>query len=233
MARLKIFEGGKLHREYTLDPRRSLVIGADPECDLVLPGENVAGRHCRVWFEGGDWWVEDLGSPIGTTINAKHIEEPRALHDGDQVQAGSQALLLETGTVALELEPRDDWCRGFSEERDRRGLGIYSNRTTPTKELPRHRRSWVLVCESPRPKALVLDKDLILIGRGEHCDLQIDGLLVRPEQAAVVLDQTGCRIIGRGGWRRVWVNGERVDEAYLAPGDEIVIAGTRLILKQL
>jgi len=45
-----------------------LLIGRDPACDSILAAPRVSRRHCRVWPEGGQVWVEDLGSASGTII---------------------------------------------------------------------------------------------------------------------------------------------------------------------
>ena len=65
-------------------------------------------------------------------------------------------------------------------------------------------------------------------------DIPVKGFLVKPVQAKVVRhgDQ-GFRIVAMGGWRAVYVNGEKVrDFRDLVAGDVITIAGVRLVFRQ-
>lgn len=44
------------------------LIGRNPECALVLDDDYASGRHAKVYREGEQWFVEDLGSTNGTYI---------------------------------------------------------------------------------------------------------------------------------------------------------------------
>ncbi|WP_435015517.1 FHA domain-containing protein [Tundrisphaera sp. TA3] len=62
---LKPIGGGDpvpLHRE-------TLLIGRRPSCDVCLDFENVSGKHCELHYINGQWYVRDLGSRNGTTVN--------------------------------------------------------------------------------------------------------------------------------------------------------------------
>src|SRR3954468_17223159 len=49
--------------------RDTLVVGRRPSCDICLDFENVSGKHCELRFINGQWYVRDLGSRNGTTVN--------------------------------------------------------------------------------------------------------------------------------------------------------------------
>jgi len=48
-----------------VEPGRALVVGSDPACDLVLPGNTVAPRHVIIERRGPGWIVRVL--PIADT----------------------------------------------------------------------------------------------------------------------------------------------------------------------
>ena len=67
----------------------SCLFGRGPDCDVRLRYPTVSSSHARVTTQGGAWFVEDLGSTGGTTVNAKPIgQNKRRLRDGDVVGMG-------------------------------------------------------------------------------------------------------------------------------------------------
>ena len=52
-----------------------LVIGRDPACDIRLTQGFVSNRHCILRFSEGWWYVEDLDSRNGTSVNEQLVKE--------------------------------------------------------------------------------------------------------------------------------------------------------------
>lgn len=46
------------------------LIGRNPECALVLDDDYASGRHAKIYREGEQWFVEDMGSTNGTFLVA-------------------------------------------------------------------------------------------------------------------------------------------------------------------
>jgi len=64
-----------------------------PDIDLTPDGGlkgGVSRRHCRIYDENGDYYVEDLGSANGTFLNGERLTPylPHVLREGDQLQLG-------------------------------------------------------------------------------------------------------------------------------------------------
>src|SRR6185295_14394594 len=57
--------------------KATLVVGRSPECDLTIACKTVSGRHCELQFQQGFWWVRDLESRNGTTVNGVRREKHR------------------------------------------------------------------------------------------------------------------------------------------------------------
>jgi diguanylate cyclase (GGDEF)-like protein len=53
----------------------SLLIGRDPECDLVLTDALVSSRHALLEDRGDSWTLIDLGSTNGTSVNGEKGKE--------------------------------------------------------------------------------------------------------------------------------------------------------------
>ena len=70
-----------------------MLVGSSKErAGLVLEGEGVAGVHCAIGkAKGGGWAIKDLGSPSGTRVNGRRVENAR-LSAGDRIEIASRRL---------------------------------------------------------------------------------------------------------------------------------------------
>jgi pSer/pThr/pTyr-binding forkhead associated (FHA) protein len=71
-----------------------MVIGRLPDCDVVLPDTNVSRRHARIYRDGTDVVVEDLGSTNGTKVNGVRVAR-KVLSPGDRILLGRSTLVVE------------------------------------------------------------------------------------------------------------------------------------------
>jgi tetratricopeptide (TPR) repeat protein len=70
------------------------VIGSE-QGELLVPWDSgVSPRHARVFYQAGDWWVEDLHSAQGTWVNGHRIATAVQIHRGDVVTVGTTRLRL-------------------------------------------------------------------------------------------------------------------------------------------
>jgi pSer/pThr/pTyr-binding forkhead associated (FHA) protein len=73
--------------------------GIFPDVDLTPDGGlegGVSRRHCKVYHEEGNYFVEDLGSANGTFLNNERLTPYLAhtLEDGDELQLGRVKLKI-------------------------------------------------------------------------------------------------------------------------------------------
>jgi len=61
----------------------------------------------------------------------------------------------------------------------------------------------------------------LLIGRDHHCSVRVSDPTVSRLHARIVQDEAGLRIVDAGSSNGTFVNGRRVTEASIAPGDRI------------
>jgi hypothetical protein len=103
---LTIAEGKEAGKEFTFE-KDSAVIGRTSECDVILYDHGISRRHCRVFFENGRYYVEDLGSSNGTKRNGTVVTR-EALVDGDTLAVGSVVFafkVLQLSIPMLDDEP--------------------------------------------------------------------------------------------------------------------------------
>jgi hypothetical protein len=83
------------HRvQIALDP---ITIGRHPDCDVVLPNEEVSRQHAEVRREEDGFVLVDLGSLNGTKVNGAGVRAPRQLQDGDVITIGAHNIRFEAG----------------------------------------------------------------------------------------------------------------------------------------
>lgn len=72
-----------------------ILIGRAPSCSLVLDDDYSSTRHARIFPQGGDWVLEDLGSTNGTFIGSHRVTEPQILSIDTPVRIGQSAIELQ------------------------------------------------------------------------------------------------------------------------------------------
>jgi pSer/pThr/pTyr-binding forkhead associated (FHA) protein len=70
-----------------------ITIGREPSATIVLRDPRVSRLHARVESLDGAIVVRDLGSRNGTLVNARPIEAPVVLRDGDEIEVGTARLV--------------------------------------------------------------------------------------------------------------------------------------------
>ncbi|HSS50165.1 MAG TPA: FHA domain-containing protein, partial [Thermoanaerobaculia bacterium] len=80
--------GGGRAAEHPLPPGSELVLGRSPQCDVVLDHTAVSRMHARVFAEGGEVYLEDLGAANGTFVDGRQVFGTVRLHDGQTIELG-------------------------------------------------------------------------------------------------------------------------------------------------
>lgn len=70
-----------------------VTIGRDAQRDFPVDDHLCSRLHCRVWFDGSGWRVEDCGSRNGTYVNSRKIDVA-VLHPGDAIRIGDRLMVL-------------------------------------------------------------------------------------------------------------------------------------------
>ena len=73
----------------------AVLLGRAPSCTLVLDDDYSSSRHARIYPQGGQWFVEDLGSTNGTFVADQRVEVPTPLPTGTPVRVGQSVLELQ------------------------------------------------------------------------------------------------------------------------------------------
>jgi len=74
-------------------PQRIWTVGADPDCDVVVPAPPVSARHCRLIQADDGLYVEDLSSTNGTWVDGRRIEGRMRITTSSRVTLGRRTPL--------------------------------------------------------------------------------------------------------------------------------------------
>jgi pSer/pThr/pTyr-binding forkhead associated (FHA) protein len=108
---LEVIEGPDAGKQILVD--RPIVIGRDPQSDLVLEDGEASAQHARITpSPDGTATVEDLGSANGTFLNQNELMGPAHLDPGDELLIGVSIIQLRTaddlssrGSGVIQLPP--------------------------------------------------------------------------------------------------------------------------------
>jgi diguanylate cyclase (GGDEF)-like protein len=89
---LVVITGNEMGSRAPVD--RSILIGRDPECDLVLTDALVSSRHAMLEDRGDSWALVDLGSTNGTSVNGEKGKE-FVLSRNDKIGFGRTVVRFE------------------------------------------------------------------------------------------------------------------------------------------
>jgi hypothetical protein len=73
---------------------RRFTIGRAMACDFTLADLSVSRWHARLYVEGDQWLLSDLGSTNGTRLNGWRVTTSVPVKPGDQVSFGSVSFVI-------------------------------------------------------------------------------------------------------------------------------------------
>jgi pSer/pThr/pTyr-binding forkhead associated (FHA) protein len=102
---------------YSLSPTEVVVIGREPECQIVIDSSQytaVSRRHAEVRPLATKlqpaWQICDLNSANGTYVNGKRLEGCQLLRSGDRIMLGKDGpeFIFEFKIVSAQAEPQSN-----------------------------------------------------------------------------------------------------------------------------
>jgi pSer/pThr/pTyr-binding forkhead associated (FHA) protein len=97
MAKLVLKFDERVLGEYPIDAE--LTIGRLPHNSVAIDNPAVSSRHARIFVDGTDYIVEDLGSKNGTYVNEKHVVRA-VLQHRDVLLVGRHRLVFDQAATA-------------------------------------------------------------------------------------------------------------------------------------
>lgn len=189
-------------------PDQPVYIGRAKECTVRLDAQEISGRHARVGYEGGQFWIEDLGSTNGTFIKGQQVSGRSNFSPGSSVQLGRE-------TVLFGVNSEDQLNSIIRSKEDRRAI------------LPERRYPVLLsISEVVRPARMVVQIGATIhIGRDPKSEMWLGAPHISRQHCQVALSKTGSLTVTDCS-----TNGTSYDGGLLQKGDSIDLHGKARVL---
>jgi len=103
--RLVLHAGADPYKAFNLE-KTEMFIGRDMSNDIVINDSEISRRHARLFLQGTNYVLEDLGSTNGTFVNGQRLVAPFALHPGETIMLGERiSLTYEAYQKPVEPTP--------------------------------------------------------------------------------------------------------------------------------
>ncbi len=168
-------------------------IGSGTRNHLVIDDDSVGEAHAEIRLVDSQLYLKDLGSFKGTFVGGQKVVDNFQLRSGDIIGVGG-----------VELEISDP-------------------KTRPTTAgVAKAKSDWSLTAIGGDMQGrTIMIHGSMTFGRSSNCDIIIDGEYMSRRHAELSLKGGGLRIVDLGSSNGTCVNGKKVNEHQLKPGDKI------------
>ncbi|MBF0529449.1 MAG: FHA domain-containing protein [Deltaproteobacteria bacterium] len=217
MARLILSLKGRELDKFVLG-QGDVVLGRSPDCDIRIDNPAISRKHAVIENVGHGYVLTDQGSSNGTFLNGEPVKAPTPLKPGDVIGLAKFELLFQdTPRADMEkLVGSMDMEATVMVDSDAMAKAFQSVQAgTPTVSGP---RKLVVLKGEANVKELVIERDVITIGKDDKCDLVVKGFFLDKIEATLTQKQGKFFLYPMGGG--VKINEEKVDhEVALKVGD--------------
>ena len=172
---------------------RTVVLGRDSTCDIVIPDRQVSRYHARITSTKEGMILEDLGSKNGTHCNGTPLTAPLVLQDGDEVQiALAQKFQYLTSDATMPLTEGAVHSKRLMVDARSRRVWINQQQLVPPLSAQQFKLLWLLYESQGQ---VISRPDLIAAVWGEEqsvgvSDQALDALIRRLRDRLSTLDPT-------------------------------------------
>lgn len=210
---------------YQMD-QESIVIGRDRSNYIILDSKRISRRHAEIRFEDGAFFVIDLESGNGTSLNNQKLNphEKNLLRPNDNIQ-------IESYEIAFHTD--GGLHRDFGDVTDPNILEVKMIKKL-LKAVDKENAPILEVAGGKEVgKRFVLEGKTqeIVIGRDPACEFQIDADVISRKHVRVVKKWDTVTLIDLASKNGVYINDARVSEAVLSDGDRILLGTLPLLYR--
>ena len=199
---------------YRLDQER-ISVGRDRSNYIVLDSRTISRRHAEISREGTQYFIADLKSNNGTSLNEKNLppHDKTLLHSGDLIQIDDYDLHFQI--------PAPGQVEDIYEITDTDLLEIKMVKKL-LKAMDRDNAPSLEVMEGPQAGtrfALSEKNQDIVVGRDPACEFKIDSDVISRKHARIEKHFDTVVLHDLGSKNGTFVNRERIKEQRLQDGD--------------
>lgn len=109
-AHLEVIAGPKAGAVFSLVEVN--LLGRAADCTIRVADKTMSAHHGRLSFHASQWWMEDLGSRNGSSVNEVRVTEPIVVTYGDRLGFGRVVFRLQSGRAPTTPGPELDTQTG-------------------------------------------------------------------------------------------------------------------------
>ncbi len=189
-------EGPLKGQRWTLN--RTLVLGREPSCDVVIANRQVSRFHARLTPTVDGVMLEDLGSKNGTHHNGHLLASPVMLQDGDVLQVGFvQEFQFFTSDATVPLSDGAGGGGRLVVDHKSRRVWVNQIQLVPPLSAQQFKLLWLLYQNQGR---VIQRADLVMAVWGEEqaagvSEQALDALIRRLRERLEAIDPTHPYIV--------------------------------------
>lgn len=208
MSFLQIYFNGELK---FVAPLQSAItkIGRAADNDVVIDNAGVSGHHAAITRDGDSFYVEDFNSTNGVFLNGRRVAREQ-LSYGDEITIYKHklkftAVNLSTEAIGATATNPTAFSQNQTMEVD----------VSQLQAILQHQQSLVTYLQQTNGKdrghKWVFKKQIIDIGKGKDCDIQIGGWFTPKLIARICRQSDGYYLYPEKKWVKIRLNGIPID----------------------
>src|SRR5512140_735587 len=211
-------EGGS--NEHVLD-EPAITLGREKGCQIVLAEQAVSRKHARISRDGALFFIEDLGSAYGTTVNGNKLPkgEKRLLRNGDVIAIAQFDVTFDRAAEVPASGEKTSYVAKQMVKDVIKGVGAGANPFLRIMNGPNEGK-----------RVEISDAQEIVMGRDPTmADYVLKDDLVSRRHAKIRRDWAGTHVEDLGSRNGIKVNKKRVTRKTLRDKDELQVGATQFL----
>ncbi|PWT91911.1 MAG: hypothetical protein C5B55_07310 [Blastocatellia bacterium] len=206
-------------------------MGREPGLEVTIAANaaNVSRRHAEIRRQDSIFILVDLGSFNGTFLNGRRVTS-EILNDNDEIQLGPGGPSMRFRAPAVPEAQRTAQL-GFPGHVAAHSAAVHEqpqNRTiVANAEKSLHTTARSTGFNPNEPRVFIqrpFDTPQLTIGRGDQCEIRLDGLLISNQHARISQANTGFVIEDLNSTNGTYINGQRITgRVFIAPENVVQI----------
>lgn len=217
-------------RKFTISEGKKITIGRGAEANVVIDNTAISRVHAALELRDGVYYIHDLKSTNGTTVNGERVTDMLPIAKDDLVELGKFRLLPAAALTGAAVSSSFAADMGGADE-----TMFMSSKNVKPEQRSRvggavERPRLVVISGDATPPELGLKgKSSVKIGSGPGCDLRVKGWLVAAAQCYLIKRDERYLLVPQSSWAATRVNGLKIkEEKELLAGDVIAIRKTQI-----
>jgi pSer/pThr/pTyr-binding forkhead associated (FHA) protein/S1-C subfamily serine protease len=228
-------------------------VGRDPASAIVIEGPNskvVSGRHARIFFQDGAWWIEDT-SRNGTVLDDERLQagQRHALRVGQVIGLGEsgprlRVMSLESRKIVetvMEFPDLDAPAAPSTAPAEAESSAAATRQSGAVRASPKIEEPTEPMDPSPDWLVHVVLRAtntnqrfdvralVVRLGRSPDCNVQIpadQGASVSRLHAEIAIQDGGVTVRDAGSRNGTFVNGKRLEAPHPAAKSDLIMLGS-------